>query len=134
MEYHEKRMDNFDLITINEDGKTYVTLLFEGYHCEEFEAAVTGQSFKHGLLIKPIKGKENCENRTYYFFNNNGDEVFRTKRRMNSDKTEFVEDIKFFEDLENVGYKKISADGDVVAKTYNIATNAEVVEGQISFF
>ena len=134
MGYSEKKFDNFDLLTVEEDGKTHVTVLFYGYYCGEFDGAVTGQTFKHGLLVKPIKGKESATNRTYCFYNNDGNEVFRTKRRMNESKTEFVETINFFEDPENVSYKKTEKDGGSYTRSFNIDTNTEVVEGQISLF
>ena len=134
MDYEEKKMGKFSLATYKSENKTAVIVYFDGYHCDEFDCAVTGVLYKHGLLVKPVSSEENCDNRTYCFFNNNGDEVFRTKRKMSEDKTKFEEIIQIYEDCDSVSYKKTRTDGDVVRKTFNIATNQEVVEGQLSLF
>ena len=134
MDYEEKRINQFDLLTHRTEKDTMVTLLYEGYFCDEFPAAVTGIAFKNGLLIQPIKGKENYKNRTYYFYNNNGERVFSTRRKMNAEKTEFIENFSLYESKGTVTFVKTHINGDIVSKTINLATNTEVVPGQISFF
>ena len=131
MGYIKNKVDNFNLLTVEEDGKTYTNVFFKGYYCGKFDGAITGQQFKHGLLVKPAKGKETSLNRTYTFFNNNGDQVFSTKRRMDKNETKFIETIKIFEDVDNVSYKKTREDGNSYTRIFNIATNTEAVEGQI---
>ena len=132
MGYNKKKVNNFELLTVEDDGKIYTNVFFYGYNCGKFDGAITCQQFKHGLLVRPTKGKETSANRTYAFFNNNGNEVFRTKRRMNKNETKFIETIKIFEDVDNVSYKKTGEDGNSYTRIFNIATNTEAVEGQIS--
>ena len=134
MNYTEQRINQFDLLTYSTERGTTVILLYEGCPCDEFPAAVTGVPFKNGLLIQPTRGKEGFNNRTYYFYNNNGDRVFHTKRKMNESKTEFVENLSLYENKGNITFLKTHVNGDIVSKTINIATNAEVMPGQISLF
>lgn len=132
MEYSTAK-NHFEIVRCIVGGRKLTTILCNNSICAEFEQPLKGVAFKQGLFVYPSKKNEGYNNRTYYFFNNNGEQLFAIKRKMNEDKTEFVENISIYEDDESVSYIRASFNGDIVSRTFNVVKNSEIIEGQTTF-